>query len=70
MTSGRKKRLGAVIGSVKHKDKYMNDKFENWIAEIRLLIQIAKNEPQAAYICFVSGHKYKLTFCMRNTPEI
>ena len=38
MTSSRKKRLGAVIGSVKHKDKYMNDKFENWIAEIRLLI--------------------------------
>ena len=56
MTSSRKKRLRAVIGSVKNKDKYMNDKFENWIAEIILLIQIDKNEPQAAYICFVSGY--------------
>lgn len=47
----------------------MNNKTENWIAEIRLSSQTA-SEPQAEYSCLVSGYKHNSTFCMRAIPEI
>ena len=47
----------------------MNNKTENWIAEIRLWSQTA-SEPQAEYSCLVSGYKHNSTFCMRAIPEI
>ena len=45
----------------------MNNKIGNLIAEIRLFSQIVKSEPQAAYSCFVSGYKHKVTFYMSTT---
>ena len=35
-----------------------------------MLSQIAKIEPQAAYTCFISGYKHKLTYYMRTIPNI
>ena len=70
ITSDGKKHLGAVIGSISYKKQYVNNKVENWINEIRILSQIAKTEPQAAYSCFTSGWKHKLTYFMRTIPGI
>lgn len=78
ITPSVKKHLRAAISSIKHKDEYINDKIENWIAEIKHLNQIAKSESQASYSCFISAwrfsmisvNKHKLTFYMKTTPEI
>ena len=47
----------------------MNDKIENWIAELGLLSQIATSEPKVAYLFFffASGYKCKLTYYMNIT---
>ena len=35
-----------------------------------MLSQIAKTEPQAAYTCFTSGFKHKMTYYLRTIPNI
>ena len=40
------------------------------ISEIEVLSQIAKVEHQAAYCCFTTGFKHKVTYLMRTTPNI
>ena len=37
---------------------------------IRILVDIAKTEPQAPYSSFVSGFRHKLTYMMRTIPNI
>ena len=70
ITKNGKRHLGAVIGSTTYRDTYVSDKVNQWCNEIRLLSRIANIEPQAAYSCFVSGYKHKLTYCMRTIPDI
>eukprot|EP00794_Sanderia_malayensis_P005131 gene5131-biopygen4184 len=70
ITSDGKRHLGAVIGSSIFKDDYVNEKIAEWIREIKLLSNIAKTEPQAAFNCFISGYKNKVTFFMRTIPGI
>ena len=41
-----------------------------WISEIEVLSQITKVEPQAAYCCFTTGSKHKVTYLMRTAPNI
>ena len=41
-----------------------------WLDELNTLCDIARIEPQAAYSCFVSWYKYKLTYIMRTIPNI
>ena len=43
-----KKRLETVIGSRSYKDYYMNGKIDPWTEEIKLLSEIAKDEPRCA----------------------
>ena len=70
ITTSGKRHLGAVIGTLSYKNQYMEEKINTWIDEIRVLIKIAKTEPQAAFSCFISGFKHKLTYCMRTIPDI
>ena len=59
-----------MIGRDKYKEEYLTEKIDQWNAEIRVLSDIAKIEPQAAYSCFISGYKHKITYCMRTMPNI
>ena len=70
ITKNGKRHLGAVIGSATYRDEYVSEKVIQWSDEIRLLSKIAKIEPQAAYSCFISGYKHKLSYCMRTIPDI
>ena len=70
ITEEGKRHLGAVIGSKDYKIKYVSDQVHQWLDELKVLCEIAKSEPQAAYSCFVSGYKHKLSYCMRTIPEI
>ena len=70
ITTQGKRHLGAVIGSDIYKDKFINEKINTWIKEIRVLSDIAKIEPQAAYSCFIIGYKNKISFFLRTIPNI
>ena len=48
----------------------MQDKIEGWIADLRVLCQIARIEPQATYSFFISGFTHRSTNYMRTIPDI
>ena len=62
--------LFAVTGSEIFKQKYVQDKIDQWIKELRVLCKIAWCEPQAAYSGFVKGFKHKPIYFMRTIPNI
>ena len=45
------------------------EKINKWVEELRVLSEIAKIEPQAAFTCFLSGHRHKFSY-MRAIPGI
>ena len=60
----------SVLGTLSLKTEYVNDLVTQWISEIEVLSQIAKIESQAAYCCFTTGFKRKVTYLMRTTCGI
>ena len=50
-----KKHLGAIVGKDKCKVQHVKDLVNNWNTQLKFLLVIAKNQPQAAYLAFVSG---------------
>ena len=61
ITNSGKRYLGSVLGTLSFKREYVNELVPQWISEIEVLCQIAKIEPQAAYCCFTTGFKHKVT---------
>ena len=41
-----------------------------WTAQLDVLVDIAKSEPQAAYTAFTSGFRHKMTYYIRTIPNI
>ena len=68
ITTAGKRHLGAVIGSKEYKDEYCIDKVKTWSDELKKLAEIAKTQPQAAYIAFTKGYRSKFTYFMRTIP--
>ena len=65
ITGEGKRHLGAVIGSQNYKDEYCEGLIAEWEAELENLAEIAKSEPQAAYIALTKAYKSKFTYFMR-----
>ena len=65
ITTEGKRHLGAVIGSPDYKDEYCEGMVAEWEAELENLAEIAKSEPQAAYIALTKAYKSKFTLVMR-----
>ena len=59
ITTEGQQHLGAVIGSETFKQKYVQEKIDQWIKELRVLCKIAWCEPQEAYSSFIKGFKHK-----------
>ena len=70
LTEDGKHHLGAVIGSIEYRENYVTQIVNAWLDELNMLCDIARIESQAAYSCFVSGYKHKLTYIMRTIPNI
>ena len=68
ITVDGKRHLGSVIGSQSYKDQYCSDKVENWKKELVTLCEIAKSQPQAAYVAFTKGYRSKFTYFLRTIP--
>ena len=60
-----KKHLEAAVGSELFKEECVTGKIEKLCAKLRIMVDIPKTEPQAAYSSFVSGFRHKLTYMMR-----
>ena len=53
------------MGSTKYKEEYLSSKVDEWIAQLRILSQIVRTQPQAAYSAFNTGFQHKISFYMR-----
>ena len=68
-TSGEK-HLGATIGSKKFRKEYISKKVQSWIEDVQELSRIAKDEPQAAYSCYVNAISRRWSYFQRTIPDI
>ena len=48
----------------------MQEKINNWIKQLEMLLMIAKHEPQAAYSSFTAGFKHRFTYHTRVMSDI
>ena len=70
VTDEGQRHLGAVIGSMTFRKKYIQEKVGYWISEIEKLAEIAKTEPHAAYTAFTFGLKQKWNYISRTIPGV
>ena len=62
--------LGAPLGSDVYMKEYVQEKFNPWIGELQLLMDIAKSQPHVAYAAFTHGYLHKFSYLCRSTPNI
>ena len=57
--------LGAAIGTPEYCQHFVQKKCEEWLAEVAILTEYARTQPQAAYSAFTRGLQHKWTFICR-----
>ena len=70
ITKEGNRHLGAIVGSLALKKKYLENKVNEWIEKLQVLSLIAKSYPHAAYSAFIHGLQHEYTFLMRTIPGI
>ena len=64
------KYLGSYIGREEGKDKFVEEKVQEWIKDVEQLSDIAKREPQIAYSAYIYGLSKRWNYVCRTTPDI
>ena len=67
ITTHGKRHLGATVGSVAFRDKFVSGKVKGWCEELELLSQVAQSHPHAAYVHWQAS---KWSFISRTIPGI
>ena len=62
--------MGAWVGSRAHKEKYVGDKVEKWVEDVKELARLAKDEPQAVYACYTKAIAHRWSYIQRTIPDI
>ena len=70
ITTEGKSHLGAAISSNKFRKKYVNEKFNEWCEELKVLSKLAKLQPQAAYATFCFGEQNEYSSFLRTIPNM
>ena len=70
ITSPGKGHLGAVIGTTTFRDNYLSNKVQKWVADVENLTEIARDEPQAAYVAYTKGLCHCWTFLQRTVKDV
>ena len=70
ITTQGKRHLGAPIGSREFKEKFVKDKVETWVNDVRQLAAIAREEPQVSLSAYNTGLSQRWKFIQRTTPGI
>ena len=69
ITLSGERHLGAVIGSKKFREEYITKKVCTWIEDVKLLADIAKDEPQLAYSAYTKALCMRWCFVQRTIPD-
>ena len=70
ITSRGRKYLGGFVGDEGARLEYANGIVNKWVDQLRVLAEIARSEPQAAYAAFVKGFQHKLSYHLRVIPNM
>ena len=70
ITRQGRRHLGAALDTSQFRNEYIMEKINKWVEELHVLSEIAKIEPQAVYMCFLSGYKHKFNYYTRTIPDI
>lgn len=70
VTKEGQRHLGAVIGTEEFKKQYIKEKVLKWVNEVKVLSDIARTEPHAAYSAYTHGLQHQWRFVMRTIPGI
>ena len=62
--------LGAVVGSVEFKERYVSKKIEKWVKDVEQLAEIAKEEPQIALSAYTKALCMRWCFVQRTISGI
>ena len=62
ITTEGQRHLGASLGSLDFKRDYCTEKVNSWSEQLKMLADIVKTQPQAAYAAFTKGFLSKLTY--------
>ena len=65
ITSEGRRHLGAALGKTTFAEKYMKEKVEKWVSEVKTLASVATTHPQEAYSALTHGLTSKWTYSMR-----
>ena len=57
--------LGAPLGTSAYVQQFVKEKVDDWILDLKLLSDIAKAQPHAAYVAFTHGFMHKFSFLCR-----
>ena len=64
-TEGRK-HLGAALGSRDFFEEYVDEKVEEWVAQVTRLVEFVTTQPRSSYTAFAFGLRHLL----RTLPDI
>ena len=70
ITSEGRAYVGGFVGTTTARSVYAKGLVDKWIDQLKVLVEIARSQPQAAYSAFVSGFQHKLTYHIRTIPGI
>ena len=70
VTTHGKKHLGSVIGHPSFKCGFVTELVKKWVAQIKVLAEIAAFEPHCAYTAFTSSIRHRYSFYLRTIPNI
>ena len=59
------KHLGAALGSRDFFEEYVDEKVEEWVAQVTRLAEFATTQPQSNYAAFVFGLRHHWTYFLR-----
>ena len=70
ITSEGHRHIGAALGDEAFRQNFVKQKVENWSSDLMELVEIAKEEPQAALCAFNAGLSRRWTFLQRTMSGI
>lgn len=62
--------LGAALGDVGYKEKYVKAIVSSWITQLKLLSKVAEIHPQAAYSAYINGFQHKFNYTLRTIENV
>ena len=70
ITTMGERHLGAALGQKEFREKYVAEKIKNWANDVSELSEIAKDEPQLAFLALNVGISQRWKFVQRTIKNI